>query len=516
MNMKDLIGSLILALGITLVFQYFFLGNKGQPVATERVRIAPKTDVHRPLNTEIDFWDQEVNTKLVTTQLETDFAKFTFSNEGAALVKAEFAHSTGENTIFIPGMKSNGKEDRSFLVAFDKKTPYYFDLVSKQELDDSTKISYQANFDGGTLVKVFTVYKQKPQVDLHIAFNPNKTLAEPHRLRLIYAAPSIIHSSSKSELEFLQLREDPLFGVLDSKGSIVKKTINSLSDKYWEVPTNFGGLDNYLVNTMISDTGEFAQRGYYSLCGKDLLKVYLEGPDVVDKAEWDLSFYIGPKKATAFALVDPKLDQLLDYGILAPLSKIFLKILNVFNGYVGNFGWAIILLTILIKLLTLPLTLSGEKSSKNVAEMQRKIQYIEQKYRNDPEAMNRARAEIMKKYGPSMGGCLIPMLVQLPVFIALRGILTSSFELYMAPFLWINNLAASDPYYVFPMLFAACMFLQTSANISDPRKKLSSLALAIMAGAMFSGFAAGITLYFFVSNLLNLLQTTLYRRFKKA
>ena len=243
----------------------------------------------------------------------------------------------------------------------------------------------------------------------------------------------------------------------------------------------------------------------------------MESPEIQDKTEWHISFYVGPKKASAFDQVDPNLDQLLDFGFLAPLSKLLLRIMNFFYGYVGNFGWAIILITILIKIVTLPFSLKAEKNGKKVAEMNRKMEYIQQKYKNDAAALARARSEIMQKYGvSSVSGCLVPLLVQLPVFIALRNILSTSLELYMSPFLWINNLVAPDPFYIFPLLVGACLFVQTSANNPDPRKKLNSLAMGIFLGAVFSSFSAGITLHFFVSSLLNILQTKLYNKYGQA
>ena len=518
MNIKDLIVSVVLALGITMLFQYFFVGNKESHTSVERVRVAPKTDVHRPLNIEIDFWDKQSDIKPVVTELETDFARFSFSSVGGALVGTDFKHAVDKSsTIWIPGIKAKGREDSSFLIAFDEKTPYQFNLVNKTEIDGGTKLEYRADFDGGILTKIFTVYKHKPQIDLNISIDPKGEVKDPYRLRLIYAVPSMLQAATKDEINKLQIREDDLFGILDSHGSVVKKPIQNLADKYWEVPATFGGIDKYFVTTMVNNSDEFAQRGYYNVDGQNSLKVFLEGPDVTEKSSWNLSFYVGPKKSSEFALVDSSLDNVLDYGLLAPLSKVLLRVLNFFNDYVDNFGWALILLTILIKIITLPLSLRGEQSTKKIAEMQRKLEYVQQKYRDNPEAMARARAEVVQKYGMSgMGGCLIPILVQFPVFIALRGILTTSLELYMAPFLWMSNLAAADPYYILPILVGGCLFVQTSANSADPRKKLSSLAFAILLSAMFSGFAAGISLFFFVSSLLNIMQTTLYKKFKTA
>ncbi len=388
--------------------------------------------------------------------------------------------------------------------------------MSNQQLNDATKIEYKAAFDGGSLIKTFTIYKAKPQIDLHISFEPHAVLSEPYRLRLVYDVPSILHAASLEEVQALQMQDDLLFGIVDIAGKVVRKPVIGLLDRYWEDPINFGGMDKYLVSTTINNNTNFAQRAYYNLYSDRLLRAYLESPEITAKTEWNVSFYLGPKQDSAFEKVDPKLDQLLDFGILAPLSKLLLRILNFFYGFVGNFGLAIILLTFLIKLVTLPLSLSTERNMKNVAEMNRKKEYINQKYKNNPAELAAANAELMRKYGLGMFGCLVPILIQMPVFFALRTVLMTSLELYMSPFLWISNLVAADPYCILPLLFTICMFVKMSASNNDPRKKLNSLGTAVFMGALFSYLSAGVVLYFFVGTLLDMLQSNLYNRFGKA
>lgn len=518
MNIKDLIISLMLALGITLLGQYLFFGkSEEKALVAERVRVMPKTDVYRPLDIEIDFWDQEFKIEPVVTKIDTDFAQFSFSNEGAALTKVDFKHHTSGKTILLPGIKSSGREDRSFIVAFNKKTPYYFELINQQVVDDSTKITYKGQFDGGYLTKIFTVYQNKPQVDLQILFEPSVSLTDFYRLRLVYDVPSILHAASLEESQLLQMGADPLFGIIDIYGKVVKKPIVQLLDRYWENPVNFGGLDQYLVSTTIDNKSNFAQRGYYSLASDRLLRAYLESPEIKDKAEWNLSFYIGLKQDKSFNLVEPKLDQLLDLGFLAPLSKLFLRLLNFFYGLVGNFGWAIILLTLLIKIVTLPLSWTFEKNSKKMQETSRKEDYLRQKYKHDTEGFTRARNELMQKQGLStFGGCLIPAILQFVVFFAIRNVLMTAVELYMSPFLWINNLVEADPLCILPLLFAVCMFIKMSAGNTEVRKKINALGASVFTGALFAYFSAGLVLYLFVNTLLDMVQTRFYNKYGKA
>ena len=142
------------------------------------------------------------------------------------------------------------------------------------------------------------------------------------------------------------------------------------------------------------------------------------------------------------------------------------------------------------------------------------MQYIEHRYKNDPEALAREKAEAIKKYGiPEMAGCL-PLLMQIPMFIGLNRALSSSFELYQAPFFgWITDLSVKDPYYVLPLLGALGMVIRT-ASAGDPRQRVQAMLIAIIVAAVTSSFAAGLTLYICVSTWIGLLQMYLQKAMK--
>jgi len=161
--------------------------------------------------------------------------------------------------------------------------------------------------------------------------------------------------------------------------------------------------------------------------------------------------------------------------------------------------------------------LSFEKNSKKMQEISRKTEYLQQKYKHDAEGFARARNELMQKQGiSSFGGCLVPFILQMVVFFAFRNILMNSVELYMAPFLWINNLVEADPFSILPLLFAICMFIKMSAGNTQPRKKINALGASVLTGAIFAFFSAGLVLYLLVSMLLDMIQIKLYNKYGKA
>jgi YidC/Oxa1 family membrane protein insertase len=184
-------------------------------------------------------------------------------------------------------------------------------------------------------------------------------------------------------------------------------------------------------------------------------------------------------------------------------------------AYLHNYGLAIIALTFLVRLMLLPFTMNSEESLKKRAEFDKKLKYIQQKYKDDSARLAEERAELIKKHGmPGLGGCL-PLLLQIPIFIALARVLGSTIELYKAPFFgWIHDLSAADPLYILPVLVGVSMIVQ--AFFVDEKQRFTMLISALVFGAIAVNFASGLTLYILVSTLLGFAQTFIVRRIKGA
>ncbi len=506
-NLKNFVLPFTLALIFTVTWKYF--SNKPENVTndsslkTGQSRVAPKIqEVHRPLDFEVDFWDTEKPLENKLTTVETDFARYDFSTHGAAIETAEFKHFVNNKHLFLKTINANLKEDRCLLVAFAEKTPFYYNLVDLKDNNEDFIITYESNFSAGSILKKFTVYKHINKIDLEVSLNPTTKLEEAERLRIIFPAPFLA-----------DVKDDIIQGVFNENEKIVKKEVKAITGRYWEIPSFFGLENHYYVNAMIGDLNNFIQRAYYKQSDKVL--AMLEGPAIQDKMSWKLSFYFGPKQANIMMPVDTRLENTLDYGYFSILAKPLLEFLNLFYRYVGSYGLAIILLTIFLKLLLLPFTLKGEQSMKKNMEFQRKLQYLQTKHKDDKEALAAARAELIQKQGiPGMGGCL-PILLQIPVFFSLSRVLANSIELYQAPFLWIPDLSAADPYYILSILIALSMVLHTT-TVSDVRKGFSSYAMALVFGVFTARLSSGLALFIFVSSALTVVQTKLYSWFKKA
>jgi YidC/Oxa1 family membrane protein insertase len=219
--------------------------------------------------------------------------------------------------------------------------------------------------------------------------------------------------------------------------------------------------------------------------------------------------YAGPKLQDHLDEVAPGLRLAVDYGWLTVIAEPIFWLLELIHSVVGNWGWAIIILTILIKGAFYKLSETSYKSMANMRQVAPRLKALKDRYGDDKERLNQAMMELYKKEKINpLGGCL-PILVQIPVFIALYWVLLESVELRHAPFmLWLDNLTAPDPYYVLPLIMGVSMFIQQKLNPPppDPMQEKIMMALPFVFTVFFAFFPSGLVLYWTVNQLLSIAQ----------
>ena len=228
-----------------------------------------------------------------------------------------------------------------------------------------------------------------------------------------------------------------------------------------------------------------------------------------EKGELSSKLYVGPKLQTELEKIAPGLELTIDYGVLTFLSTPLFWLLNKIHTIVGNWGWSIILLTLIIKLVFYKLSATSYRSMAKMKKFSPKIQSIKERFGDDRQKMNQAMMAMYReeKINP-LGGCW-PILIQIPVFIALYWVLLESVELRHADFIfWINDLSAKDPYFVLPLIMGASMFFQQKLNPAppDPVQAKVMQMLPIIFTAFFAFFPSGLVLYWVVNNLLSIAQ----------
>ncbi len=219
--------------------------------------------------------------------------------------------------------------------------------------------------------------------------------------------------------------------------------------------------------------------------------------------------YMGPKTQDRLKEISPSLELTVDYGWLWFIAQPLFWLLSTLHGFLGNWGWAIIFTTLVVKLLFFQLSATSYKSMANMRRVGPELQRLKERYGDDRQKMSTAMMELYKKEKINpLGGCL-PILVQMPVFIALYWVLLESVELRQAPFMfWLNDLSVKDPYFILPIVMGATMFFQQTLNPEppDPMQAKVMKMMPIMFTFFFLWFPAGLVLYWVVNNILSIAQ----------
>ncbi|MGL6034595.1 MAG: membrane protein insertase YidC, partial [Acinetobacter johnsonii] len=232
-------------------------------------------------------------------------------------------------------------------------------------------------------------------------------------------------------------------------------------------------------------------------------------------AEIDATFYSGPKVQSELKELATGLNQTVDYGWLWPIAKLLFLGLEFFHGLVGNWGWAIILLTVLVKLILWPLSSKSYRSMAKMRVIAPEMQRMKEEFGEDRMRFSQEMMALYKREQVNpLAGCL-PLLLQMPIFLALYWVLMESVELRHAPWLlWIQDLSAMDPWFILPLLMGATMFIQQSLNPqpADPMQAKVFKIMPIVFTVFMLFFPAGLVLYWIVNNSITIIQQTLINK----
>ncbi len=219
--------------------------------------------------------------------------------------------------------------------------------------------------------------------------------------------------------------------------------------------------------------------------------------------------YAGPKEHDRLKALGVELEYIIDFGFFSILARPLFWILKLFYRFFGNYGWAIVFLTIVVRIPFIPLVNKGQESMKKLQALQPKMNELKQKHKKDPQKMQQEMMELYKKHKVNpMSGCL-PMFIQIPVFFALYKVLLVAIELRRAPFVfWIQDLSEKDPYYILPIIMGLTMFIQqkmTPTAMESQQQKIMTY-LPVVFTFLFLNFPSGLVLYWLVSNILSIVQ----------
>lgn len=365
---------------------------------------------------------------------------------------------------------------------------------------------------GMQVVKTYTFQRNSYEIDVGYQIVNSGKLAVP-----VYAYYQLLRDGKAPEGEshFVYTYTGPALYTEQSKFKKVDfEQIDKGEQDYPRYANDgwIGMVQHHFVSVWLPENGP--KREFYTKTAGDGL--YIAGvimPEGSVQPGASLNFstplYAGPQEQKTLTALAPGLDYVVDYGWLTPIAAPIFWTLQKIHQFVGNWGWSIVILTILIKLMFFPLSAKSYKSMAQMRGLAPRLARLKEQFGDDRQKLHQAMMDLYKteKINP-LGGCL-PVVVQIPVFIALYWALLGSVEMRQAPFmLWIQDLSAPDPYYVLPILMGITMLIQTKLNPTppDPIQAKVMMIMPVAFSIFFFFFPAGLVLYWLVNNLISIAQ----------
>ena len=293
-------------------------------------------------------------------------------------------------------------------------------------------------------------------------------------------------------------------------GDMEDENLNKSFDKGWTAM-----IQHYFMTALVPSATE-TNKYYSKVVESEYGKRYVMGLTSTKKkvapaetAEFKTEIYIGPKILDRLEVIAPGLELAVDFGMLTIISKPMYIALNWIHSVVGNWGWAIVLLTVGLKMLFFPLANASYKSMAKMKKVMPEVQKLKEKYGDDKQRIAKEQMAIFQKNKVNPAAGCFPMLIQMPVFMGLYWALLESVELRQAPFiLWINDLSIADPYFILPVIMGASMFLQQKLNPppADPMQAKMMQMMPIMFSVFFFFLPVGLVLYSVTNNTLSIIQ----------
>lgn len=492
--------SFVTMLGFNLIFRDRTPTPSGTVQLSEQVvshanayKLPTQHDLMQPANREIAVINQPENE--VVTSVDMPNYQATFTSVGGTIQSLRYPAHTDKNDKPLQAIHAaEHRELTPFLVALNNDAPLNYTIKSQNRTDNGTQVQYEARSADWRISKVFFLHADSYRIDLTIGFTPLSRNAAAVRPRLLVPAPAQP-----------DLKKDAISGVVttDNKKGLQQVTGAKALDQAWVTPTLFGAQNSYFAHVLLDDARTFAQRGYFKQEADGSMTAIYEGPELTDEVNFPLSFYVGPKAMNDLKAVDERLVDLLSFGWLSWFAKLLLQLLQFIYQYVGNYGLAIIVMTILLKLLLMPFSLKSAGYMAQQQKLQPRMAGLRKKYGHDQQLLHAKMMELYAQHGVSpMGsalGCLLA-LPQFPIFFALYRVLGGAIELHQTSFLWITDLSLKDPYYILPLAVGVMTFLQPfGMQQSDSRAAVMSYLMPLILIAVFVGLPAGLLLFIFTN-----------------
>ena len=459
-----------------------------------------------------------------TVEITTDVYRLVFDLNGAQLIRAEllkfpskndpskptvFLQQDAEGTYVVQTGIVGAPEGKSYPTHL---TPFKLASTEKNMTGETLPVQFVGESGGVRVTKTFNLRRNSYAIEVtHTVENLTDQMISPS----LYLQMTRDSEDPKDTSSFYHTFTGP--AIYSDEGKFQKVSFSDIGDRkgdYIKSADNgwFAMIQHYFVTAWVPPQG--AVRTYdMASVGVELFAVRsIEAVgQLLPQAVVDIrsTLWVGPQDQNALEAIAPGLDLVVDYGWLTIIAKPLFGLMTWLHTYIGNWGWTIVVLTILIKLVFYPLSAASYRSMAKMKLVAPRLKALKEKFGDDRQKMNTAMMEMYRteKINP-LGGCL-PVVVQIPVFISLYWVLLASVEMRGAPWiLWVDDLSASDPLFLLPAIMMATMFLQIKLNPTppDPMQAKVMLLMPLVFGGMMFFFPAGLVLYWCVNNILSIAQ----------
>ncbi|MEJ7605610.1 MAG: membrane protein insertase YidC [Bryobacteraceae bacterium] len=463
--------------------------------------------------------------------IETDLYKVQFSNYGAVVRSwqlKQYRDGTGRPLELVNSLASP-KTHYPFSLLFESQKPTIdlnWVLFAPRFTADGLGIDFEYSNGRASATKTFRFIRDSYLTQVTSEVRENG-IGIPHLLawRGGFGDRSVAAAATLQRTMYFDVTANKL---VENDVKVAKNGTSTHSGKY-----SFAGVeDTYFAAVFLPKDGrevKLQTLSDHAPVIKDAKEEALIGVGVGGDARNNFSLFVGPKDLDLLRKVDPKLEQAIDFGWFSILAKPLFLALNWMNDrYIRNYGWAIVLITILINFLLLPLKLSGMKSMRKMSLLQPEITVINDKYKGvgirDPKKaeQNQEVMDLYKKHGvnPLGAGCL-PMLLQIPFFIAFYKVLSVAIEMRGAQWLWVSDLSQPETIAIriLPIAMIGTQFIlqkMTPNTSMDPAQQKMMLMMPLFMGFMFYGISSGLVLYWLTGNVVGIIQQWAINRFMPA
>lgn len=455
--------------------------------------------------------------------VRTDLFNLSFDTKGAQIVGAELYLSRPEdpdavhNFVLLENGENTYTVQSGLIGDAGKNYPNQntiFRMVSNEtEMSgDTLAVVFEAESDGLKLTRTYTFHRGSFKIDVNDSVS--NISAEPQTPSLYLQITRDNHDAPggtyfyKTFSGFAMYTDQNRFEKI-SFSDIDKNNLSHASH------TNDGWISfiqHFFVTAWVPEEGK---ERHYNIrkIASNLYAISTIEPLGTIQPEATVSsnsvLWVGPQAQEQLSEISTGLDLVVDYGWLTIIAKPMFKFMTWLYSFIGNWGWTIVVLTIIIKIILYPLSAASYRSMARMKNVGPRMQAIKEQYGDDRQKVNQAMMELYRteKINP-LGGCL-PILLQIPIFLTLYRVILASVELRGAPWiLWIQDLAVADPYFILPAIMTATMFLQFKLNPTppDPMQARIMMIMPLVFGAMMFMFPAGLVLYWVVNNILSIMQ----------